>query len=922
MVTARMESEAVTFKDAFRATIESGAFENMVRTRTVGMERGAMNAVGVESGAFRELVRMTVCSDAVKAVIESGAIHGSVSINTNTNIDSSTLVAIVSVLAVSGSFAHMTCSTSTLLLLMVFGLSAYLIYSSEMKQKERREKEREREEMETAMAAEQERGKIESLDQTRNEYSKFVEAKASYEQKVFEVESNLQNLVHVDTEGFLNEFSVIKAKADKIAADSQNSYSIVQQQMHQLADKADRFIKYFMFQESINSAVGEINRAKQSVDGLSSKYKLSTNSICARRIKEEACKVETINGLDIYKLPTRKTYQHEDYKNIEKRVRVIECGSPDENNPTPVKHVLLMGMTGAGKSLHVNNMVNYLTGVDFTDDFRFKLIFDEDEFSERHTGDGEVDTCTGQSMTSWVTVYILHWRKGFRTANTVAIVDTPGFGDTRGSGFDEIIVKTLNTYFNDSTANPTKSLACIGYLMQSSQARLTLEQKFISDQVLGMLGKDTTPNVAMNFTFADGQDPPALQTARAAEIPFTEYFKFNNSALYADHHNKGTEFSWEFGYESLKNFFLFFDGVQEVSLTLTCQVLRERETLKDALTFLRRATNDGIERLTNIEVEADAIINLQGTIEANANYERTVEIPTRKEEPIKPGAHVTNCINCNVTCHEICYIAGNQKEGCWAMGSNGKCRICPERCPFSVHRDDRVRIVTVLEHKMETINDMLQRYNVGKNEKNKKKVLLNNMLLEYKDLKKDVYEKIKISAEVHSKLATLCIKPTFLSSVDYIKRLIEEERKSSRPGKIDRINALQNLLGMAEMLQKAKKFVNNQIKPTDFVSEFENTVRKKIRQIPDEVDQTLFSNEDSTNAWEYKGEDSTNASSVTQTLLLTNGSEYKGKDSKYASSVKQTLLLTNGCEYEGKDSKYALSVTQKGSSMPPGCLLS
>ena len=63
----------------------------------------------------------------------------------------------------------------------------------------------------------------------------------------------------------------------------------------------------------------------------------------------------------------------------------------------------MVGMTGAGKSLMINNIVNYVFGVTCEDNFRFKLILDEEEIAER--GDGTKSTA--ESMTKWVTSYKL-----------------------------------------------------------------------------------------------------------------------------------------------------------------------------------------------------------------------------------------------------------------------------------------------------------------------------------------------------------------------------------------------------------------------------------------------------------------------------------------------------------------------------------
>ncbi|CAL8366392.1 unnamed protein product [Boreogadus saida] len=78
------------------------------------------------------------------------------------------------------------------------------------------------------------------------------------------------------------------------------------------------------------------------------------------------------------------------------------------------------GASGAGKSTLVNGMINYILGVTWDDTFRFKLVDEGTAKSQAH------------SQTSEVTVYKLNHREGFQIDYSLTIVDTPGFGDTRG----------------------------------------------------------------------------------------------------------------------------------------------------------------------------------------------------------------------------------------------------------------------------------------------------------------------------------------------------------------------------------------------------------------------------------------------------------------------------------------------------------
>jgi hypothetical protein len=347
---------------------------------------------------------------------------------------------------------------------------------------------------------------------------------------------------------------------------------------------------------------------------------------------------------------------------------------------------MMVGMTGAGKTLMLNNIVNYVFGVSFKHNFRFKLIHEEDEFKDRHS-EGDTSTSSAESMTRWVSSYTLHYQEGFRVPFTLVLIDTPGFGDTRGVNFDENIGKSIKEFFSNNV-NPINEMSSIGFVIQSSQARLTAEQMYIFNAVLDIFGNDVTKNICLLFTFADAQDPPALQAVKEANIPFSEdsIFKFNNSAVFAGPNNEANAYYWKFGFDSLEEFFQHIQVVKPVSLTLTKQVLEERETLQLLLQSLQRWISEGFGKLENIEKVSRVIMELKGTMKANKGHE--IETTVEQQETKMVDHDITNCVSCNFTCHDPCRISGDHKKKCKSM-KDGKCVRCPGKCPWDSHQNGR-----------------------------------------------------------------------------------------------------------------------------------------------------------------------------------------------------------------------------------------
>jgi len=148
-----------------------------------------------------------------------------------------------------------------------------------------------------------------------------------------------------------------------------------------------------------------------------------------RFVEESSC------GMQLYKLPlTRKPLT---------RLSMTERWVFGERKKTNVecKTILLMGATGSGKTTLINSMVNYILGVEFEDPFRFLLIKEEGTSSQPNS--------QAHSQTSKVTAYEIHHQEGFKIPYSLIIVDTPGYGDTKGIDRDREITDSIQHFFKD-----------------------------------------------------------------------------------------------------------------------------------------------------------------------------------------------------------------------------------------------------------------------------------------------------------------------------------------------------------------------------------------------------------------------------------------------------------------------------------------
>ncbi|XP_029942960.1 uncharacterized protein LOC115385020 [Salarias fasciatus] len=480
--------------------------------------------------------------------------------------------------------------------------------------------------------------------------------------------------------------------------------------------------------------------------------------------------------------------------------------------------IMVLGATGAGKSTLINGMINYILGVQFEDSYRFKLVDEDASKSQAH------------SQTSEVTVYKLNHQDGFKVPFSLTIVDTPGFGDTRGIDRDRKIVEQLRNLFSSDSGVTEIDAVC--FVAQASLARLTATQKYVFDSVLSIFGKDVAENIRILVTFADGQRPPVLEAINASGVlcPKSKdglpiHFKFNNSALFADNKSSAAnntddddddggedggfdKMFWDMGAKSMKRFFNALNVITTKSLTLTQEVLRERQQLEVSIENLQTRVKLGLAKMEEINETEKQLKDHEAEISRNKNFEFYVPVKKPKQEDISgTGHYITNCQQCHFTCHYPCIYADDKdKHRCSAMGSDGHCEQCPGKCYWSVHFNQKYKWSYEEVQEKQTIGELEQKYRKAKGEKISVEGIIHGLKADYRQMQTEVGKLISRSAKCLNRLKEIALKPNPLSTPEYIDMLIEGEKREGKPGFKERINAL---MAMKEKAEFMTKFVSN-----------------------------------------------------------------------------------------------------------------
>ena len=365
----------------------------------------------------------------------------------------------------------------------------------------------------------------------------------------------------------------------------------------------------------------------------------------AEAVKNEGSKITGPPGtLDVYNLPLKAQCM-----NVEGCKGFIFGRDSGKKNRT----IMVLGATGAGKSTLVNRMINHILGVKWDDTFRFKLVDEGTAKSQAH------------SQTSEVTVYKLNHREGFQIDYSLTIVDTPGFGDTRGMEKDRLITSQLQRLF--SAKHGVSEIDAICFVAQAPLARLTPTQKFIFDSMLSIFGKDVAENIQILVTFADISCSPVLEAIKESGVPCPKeedglpiHFKFNNSFFLGNKvpgaNNNGGDISdfreqfdkmyWAMGNNSMKTLFSALNAIKTKSLTLTKEVLRQRAQLEISIENLQIKSKLGLTKLEEIKQETEILKKQKMEITSNKGFE--YEVNVTKLFKVKAKELSLNCKTCNV----------------------------------------------------------------------------------------------------------------------------------------------------------------------------------------------------------------------------------------------------------------------------------
>lgn len=301
---------------------------------------------------------------------------------------------------------------------------------------------------------------------------------------------------------------------------------------------------------------------------------------------------------NVYLLSAKEILSNDDF-------RWFNIGRPDAASPSEDqrdhKVIILMGATGCGKSTLIDGMINYILGVRWKDPFRFKCVRDDTSIITNH------------ARTNTVTAYTLRHQDGMNVPFSITIIDTPGYGDTKGVKRDKQITRNIQQFLTQHKTRVDQIHAAC-FVAASGDSRLTATQRYAIDSIFSIFGKDMKENIRLLVTFADNSQPAVVEACAAANFPVTfpsagiTYSKFNSSVLYADNTQPEDEdFSfderfWDMSQENYYKFFTMLAGMNGHGRKSAPEVFQSRQLLEHSLEDMKRELADCLVNIENMEM--------------------------------------------------------------------------------------------------------------------------------------------------------------------------------------------------------------------------------------------------------------------------------------------------------------------------------
>lgn len=347
---------------------------------------------------------------------------------------------------------------------------------------------------------------------------------------------------------------------------------------------------------------------------------------------------------------------------------------------------------------------------------------------------------------------------------------------------------------------------------------MTHSQLYIFNSVLNIFGKDIGENVRFLITFDDGGEPLVLNAIKEAKLPcladankLPSHQRFNNRAIFLNNNQEDylSAAQWKGGMKSFQSFFNQLKKMPTKSLQLTKEVLNDRESLNTIITTLRARIDRHLVKMEELRIINEELSRHQSELECNKDFEISVTVTKKVKDTVEEDTAL-NCHNCETTCHypckpslpiEFCPAFWRVTNLFALTQSNFSCKFCPGNCGSSSHQnEDEMWTYKQVEEK-KTLYDVRKKYDEANRKLLSGQELKNELLSEIEQLKYDMANLVKQVVYYTNQLRKNALRGDPITALEYLKQMVETEKSEKRPGYMQKIKHLEDMIGNAGLLK-------------------------------------------------------------------------------------------------------------------------
>ena len=361
--------------------------------------------------------------------------------------------------------------------------------------------------------------------------------------------------------------------------------------------------------------------------------------------------------------------------------------------------MLLIGETGSGKTSFLNLMCNY--GMIQTLGKQVGIEY----FKQFHDIKLE-NSCKTESKTDGATLYTVE----YNTMN-IGIIDTPGFGDSRGLDVDkQHVIKIIDALKTETYIN------CVCLIINSRNSRMSATLRYVLSEITAILPREVLDNVIIIFTnSADPLDlnfePTVLAEflGRKIENYFcieNPYCRIEKAKAEADKLSnekiaRSLQKSFDETSQILDQMYDTIKDFQKVYTSKFTKLYETKQVIKEKVIILLVAYDNQTnleDKINKAREEAEAALKTK-TLNKDFKSTQIIENVIAKNT----SRHNTLCghPNCYSNCHAPCSLDKSlNKEvfkSCAAFGGKDYCKVCGHH--YKSHYNDKVLFEKVTERK-------------------------------------------------------------------------------------------------------------------------------------------------------------------------------------------------------------------------------